>query len=84
MKNTDFEPGYFDRPATRKMLWRFLWGFCALTVILEAFIHREHHFAIDNFYGFYAVLGFVACLLCILVAKLLALFLKAKVDYYDE
>lgn len=78
------DEGYFDRPKTQKMLWRLLWGFCALTVVLEAFIHREHHFAMDNFYGFYAVLGFVACSVCILVAKALGLVLKVKEGYYDE
>ena len=84
MTDPEIKLGYFDQPATRKMLWRLLWAFCALTVVLEAFVHREHHFAFDNFYGFYAVLGFAACTVCILVAKGLAFFLKAKEGYYDE
>ncbi len=82
MKETKIDEGYFDQPKTRKMLWRVLWGTCGLSVVLEFFIHRESHFPIDNFFGFYAVLGFLACTGCILLAKGLGFFLKKKVDYY--
>jgi hypothetical protein len=84
MQQTKIEAGYFDRPQTKKMLWRILWGACALSVILEFFIHRKNHFPQEDFFGFYAVLGFAACSVCILVAKALGFFLKAKVDYYDD
>lgn len=76
--------GYFDQPATKKKLWLFLWAFCALTVVLEFFIHRKPHFNQENFFGFYALLGFSACLVCILLAKGLGFFLKAQTDYYDN
>jgi len=76
--------GYFDRPQTKKLLWRLLWGVCALSLILEFFVHRESHFPQDDFFGFYAVLGFVACMVCILVAKGLSFILKKDVTYYDE
>ena len=78
------DQGYFDQPSTQKKLWLFLWGFCALTVLLELCIHREPHFPQENFFGFYALLGFLACSGCILLAKGLALFLKARTDYYDD
>jgi len=80
----DFEPGYFDQPKTKKMLWAILWGVCILSVVLELFIHKESHFEATDFFGFYAVLGFVACSVCILVAKGLGLFLKKPEDYYDD
>lgn len=83
MQETKINGGYFDQPGTRKLLWRILWGACIVSVILELFIQRPSHFPIDDFFGFYAVLGFTACVACILVAKALGLFLKKKVDYYD-
>lgn len=74
----------FDKPATRKLLWKLLWGACALSVLLEFFVHRHPHFKADAFFGFYAVLGFVACTAMILLAKALGVFLKVPEDYYDE
>ncbi len=83
-KDIPIDSGYFDQPSTRKMLWRLLWCLCLLTVVLEFFIHRHPHFKQEDFFGFYALLGFAACTLCILVAKGLGYFLKAEEDYYDE
>lgn len=84
MPEKEWRPGYFDLPATRKKLWIFLWGFCLMTLVLEFFVQREPHFAQENFFGFYALLGFAACLACILAAKGLGFFLKAPTDYYDD
>ncbi len=84
MTDQDIKPGYFDRPETKKKLWRLLWGLCLLSVVLEFFVHRTYHFAAEDFFGFYAVLGFVSCSACILVAKAVGLFLKAREDYYDD
>ena len=83
-KNIPIDGGYFDQPASKKFLWRFMWGLCLLTVVLEFFIHRHPHFSQEDFFGFYALLGFIACTLCILVAKGLGFFLKAEEDYYDQ
>jgi hypothetical protein len=79
--------GYFDRPEVKKRLWLLLWGACILSVAVELFLHRHGHFgehSIDSIFGFYAILGFLACLLCILVAKFLGEFLKVNPDYYDD
>lgn len=84
MADKDFKTGYFDQPKTKKMLWILLWGICILSVILQLFVHTESHFEEVDFFGFYAVLGFVSCAVCIVVAKLLGLFLKKKEDYYDD
>ena len=37
-----------------------------------------------NRFGFYVLLGFIACSAAILLAKGLGLFLKAREDYYDD
>ena len=79
--------GYFDQPNVKRKLWILLWSVCAISVFLELFLHRHGHFgehSIDSYFGFYAILGFVACALCIAVAKVLGLFLKVKPDYYDD
>ncbi len=83
-KETPIDGGYFDRPATRKKLWRLLWTLCLLTLGLELLVERHPHFSQEDFFGFYGLLGFVACALCILVAKGLGFFLKVKESYYAD
>lgn len=81
-KTKEFD--YFDRPEVIKKLWVLLYMSCALTVIAELFVHRHPHFGFDGFFGFFAILGFVACAVLILLSKLLAIVLKASEDYYDR
>ncbi|MGB3121311.1 MAG: hypothetical protein WBE58_20985 [Verrucomicrobiales bacterium] len=77
-------PGWFDRPGTHKTLWRLLYLACGISVVSECYVHREHHFSIDGFFGFYAVLGFIACAVSILVAKVLGYILKKPENYYGD
>ncbi|EMG36538.1 hypothetical protein PCS_02550 [Desulfocurvibacter africanus PCS] len=81
-KKKEFD--FFDKPQNRRLLWILLWVTCGLTVILELVAHPEHHFGFADIFGFNALLGFVACAILIVVAKLLGFFLKKPEDYYDE
>ncbi|MBG91038.1 MAG: hypothetical protein CL521_04400 [Actinobacteria bacterium] len=81
------EPGFFDRPETQKKLWVLLWSACILTMILELSIYRKSYFgenSIDGIYGFYAIVGFLSCIVTIIVSKGLGIFLKVKEGYYDD
>jgi len=42
------------------------------------------HFMNDNSLGFYPLLGFLSCLVLIIIAKTLSYFLKRKDTYYDR
>ncbi len=75
---------WFDHDKNRKLLWKLLYGACALTVALEFFTHLHPHFSFDNFYGFAAVLGFVSRAALILIAKVLGQALKVREDFYDK
>jgi hypothetical protein len=75
---------FFDRPETIRKLWLLLYIFCALTLIPDFFAHREAHFGLDGFFGFYALLGFISCVVLILFSKLVGLVLKVKENYYDK
>jgi len=75
---------WFDHPKNRKILWILLWGVCLLSVVAEIFVHRHKLFDAEYFFGFYALLGFTACLVAILLAKGLGLLLKVREDYYDD
>ena len=75
---------YFDKPENIKKLWIMLYVICGLTVLPDLFTHRHAYFGVDGYFGFYAVLGFISCAVLILFSKLVALFLKAKENYYDK
>lgn len=81
-KKKEFD--FFDKPKNRKLLWFLLWVTCGLTVVLEFVAHPVHHFGFADIFGFNALLGFAACALLILLAKLLGFFLKKPEDYYHE
>ena len=78
------EPHWFDHKKNQKKLWILLWTLCGLSLIAELFVERHGHFPIDGFFGFYALLGFLACTLAIVIAKVLGKFLKVDEDYYDH
>ncbi len=71
----------------KKNVRRVLYGlFCSLILLLalEPFIHKHPYFAWEKWFGFYAIYGFVACMLLVLVAKyILRPLVKREEDYYD-
>jgi len=80
------ESYFLERPGAIRKLWIILYIICALTVVSDFFIERgphEPHFAVDHYVGFYALLGFVACSVSILFAKVAGFILKRKEDYFD-
>ena len=90
-KTSDGESGWFDRPSSRRLLWKLLYGACILSVLAEIpliVLHKRHgHFgdhSIDGWWFFYALLGFIACALMIIGAKWLGFGLKRPDNYYGE
>ena len=81
----DSESGhYLGRPQVIRRLW---WGFSivlVLTVLAQLVFPVKGYFAVDGWFGFGAVYGFLACLAMVLVAKALGTVLKRPRDYYPE
>ncbi len=78
------DDAWLVRPATIRLLWGILWVVLALTVAAHLVIEVKGYFVIDAWYGFGAVFGFLACVLMVIVAKALGVFLKRDQDYYKE
>ena len=82
---TDRSEGHWlTRPATIRKLW---WGFgavLALTVLAQLVFYVKGYFTVDGWFGFGAVYGFLSCLLMVLFAKGVGVFLKRPNDYYRE
>ena len=53
-------------------------------ILLEFSVHHHAHFGWDDFFGFYAVYGFIASAGLVILGNLLAKFLKRPEDYYAD
>ena len=82
MKN---ELDFFDKPKNIRFLKILFYISLGLIVIADFFITRKHiHFPWENIPGVYALFGLVACILIVILAKILGYqWLMRKEDYYD-
>ena len=84
----------FD-PLARKFSWienPFLVGrvvkgliiFCALLFVIDLFYHRHAYFGFEQSRGFYAISGFFAFTIIVLLASKLRGLIKRPEDYYGH
>ena len=74
----------FDNPRNVRRVVHALAGVCVILVGLDLVLHRHVYHPWESMFGFYAVYGFVACVLLVLLAKEMRKMLIRKDDYYDE
>ena len=75
---------WLARPRTIRLLWRAFIAVLALTVLAEAFVAHEPHFAVEAVFGFGAWYGLLACAGLILFAKAIGVVLKRSDSYYED
>ena len=74
----------FDKPKNVKILLRCFYASLLVLLIIEFFVHKHPHFAWEGWLEFYAVYGFVACVVLVVAAKyILRPLMKRREDYYD-
>jgi len=74
---------WLDEPGNvKKIIWA-LFAVCTALFLADAFYHKHSHFEAENFFGFYAIFGFVVCVALVLAAKGMRIFLMRSEDYYD-
>ena len=83
------EKHIFDNPRNVKRLIWIFFALCVVMLSLDFIIHRHPSFAAGEFtaegwFGFYAIYGFVACVLLVLIATQLRKILMRAEDYYDR
>ena len=74
---------WLDEPGNVKRIIWSLFAVCAALFLADAFYHKHSHFEVENFFGFYAIFGFVVCVALVLAAKGMRVFLMRSEDYYD-
>ena len=88
--NPDETPGWFDRKENvRKVLMGLFIG-CGVLVLIDVVFwitgfDKHPHFRWEQWPGFYAVYGFVACVLLVLVSKyVLRPLVMRDEDFYEQ
>ncbi len=78
------KPHWLTRKENIRKLWWVFSAVLALTVLAQVVVYVKGYFTVDGWFGFGAIYGFGCCLLMVLFAKGLGLFLKRPNDYYAE
>lgn len=81
--NSDDKKYWLDDSKNVEKVIKALFVVCALLFVADAFYHKHSHFAAEDFFGFYAIFGFVVCVALVLAAKWLRVILMRSEDYYD-
>lgn len=77
---------WLDRKENVDKVVKVVYAICALLFAIDFLVpkHGEGPFAIEHWYGFYGIYGFVACVGLVLAAKQLRRVLMRGEDYYDR
>ena len=73
----------FDNPKNVKRVIYFLVVICTISLGLDFFSIRHVDHPWEGLFGFYALYGFVACVVLVLIAKEMRKVIMRKEDYYD-
>lgn len=73
----------FDNPKNVQRLLRGFYAGCVILFLVDLVVHRHIYHSWEKLPGFYAIYGFVACVLLVLVAREMRKVLMRKEDYYD-
>ncbi len=75
---------FFDKPSNVRRLLGIFYALCVLLVIADFLVHRHIGFSWEKIPAFYALYGFVACVLLVILAREMRKLVMRKEDYYDE
>jgi hypothetical protein len=75
---------WLDHPGNvQKLLWA-LYAVCAFLFLFDALYEKHPHFAAEEWFGFYAIFGFLVFVFIVLAGKMLRKVLMRREDYYDS
>ena len=75
---------FLDQPRNIAKILRVFYALCGLLVLVELVVHRHSTHPWEGLFAFYALYGFVACVLLVVLAKGMRLFLMRGEDYYGD
>lgn len=84
MDNNNEPQGFFDKPENVSKMLKVFYVICALLVAADFVVHRHIYHDWEKIPAFYAIYGFVGCVVLVLIAREMRKFLMRGEDYYDE
>lgn len=84
MSAEDKKTHLFDNPRNTRRVIHGLVAVCLILLGLDALLHRHAAHPWEGLFGFYALYGFAACVLLVLLAKELRKLLMHGEDYYSH
>jgi len=75
---------FFDEHRNLERVLRIFYALCAGLLLLDLVYHRHATLGWEDHFGFYAIFGFVSCVVLVLVAKQLRKILMRGEDYYGH
>jgi hypothetical protein len=81
---TDRKRYWLDSPRNITRLYWGLWTVGIALVLAELFVSKHEDLAFAEWFGFYALFGFAACVALVLTAKVLRRVLRRPEDYYER
>ena len=76
--------GWFDKPENIKKMLKVFYVICGLLVLVDFLVHRHIYHDWENIPVFYAIYGFIGCVVLVIIAAEMRKFLMRGEDYYDE
>lgn len=84
MSNEQNKPDFFDKKENIAKIIKVFYVICALLVVVDFIVHRHIYHEWENIPAFYAIYGFIGCVVLVLIAKLMRKVLMKEEDYYDK
>lgn len=84
MAGDNEDKDFFDKPANIKKMLNIFYVICGLLVVADFIVHRHIYHSWENIPAFYAIYGFIGCVLLVVIAKEMRKVLMRKEHYYDE
>jgi len=81
---TDGSKHLFDNPKNVKRAIHLLYAVCGVALLFDFVVHRHVDHPWESMFGFYALYGFGACVLLVLIAKEMRKIVMRGEDYYDD
>jgi hypothetical protein len=76
--------GWFDKKENLGLFLRLFYASLVLLLVLDFFVDKHPHFGFDGAPSFSAAYGFISCVLLVLVARVLRMFLMRDENHYDD
>ncbi|MCW8092763.1 hypothetical protein [Alteromonas sp. ASW11-130] len=75
---------FFDKPENVRLILRIFYFLCVVLFLLDFFVHRHIYVYFESIPTFYALYGFVACVVLVLIAKLMRKVLMRDENYFSD